>query len=203
MTSGCSAAMSARSNGRRSSQRSARLRMLRVATSRRSNGASGGGWGSGHGRGRLGRRQAAVTRLGVVQGWRVRGAVATCGGWRARPERELEQEGGALAQLGFGPDAAAMALDDMASDGKAEPGAAPSDTGPVDLVEALEDARAVRLRDPHPVVGHRREGIVPVAPHRYPDLATFGTELHRVVDQVDEHLPQPGLVAADGRHAGL
>ena len=51
----------------------------------------------------------------------------------------------------------AVGLGDVAGDGEAETGAAvPALTRPVDLVEALEDARLVRPRDAHALVGHRR-----------------------------------------------
>ena len=78
----------------------------------------------------------------------------------------------------------------------------PADARPVGLVEALEDPRPVGLRDADPVVGRRtRRRRRPRRADRDPDLAAVGAELHRVVDEVDEHLAEPLLVAAD-RAAG-
>ncbi len=43
---------------------------------------------------------------------------------RSAAQGELEEEGAAPARLAFGPDAAALRLDELAGDGKAKPGAA-------------------------------------------------------------------------------
>src|SRR6478672_4668540 len=178
MRSGWSAAISASSSGRRSSQRSARLRMLSVATSSRGiagclSGGSGGGRGPGRGR-----------RRGL-------------GG----PERDGEGERRALALLGLDADPAAVALDDVPGDRQAEPRAAPTHAGAVGLVEALEDAGPVGLRDPDPVVAYGDGDDVTLAPDADHDLAALWAELHGVVDEVHEHLAQAVLVAAHERDA--
>ena len=109
--------MSARISGSRSHQRSARLRMLSVATCRRS-------------------IDLPLGSLGV------------------RGDGQGEREGRSDALLGLDPDASIVLFHDVAGDGEAQAGAAglAADARPVDLVEALEDARLRRL------AGCRRRG---------------------------------------------
>ena len=73
--------------------------------------------------------------------------------------------------------------------------------GLVGLVEALEDPGLVGPRDADPVVLDRHDHLVVRRGHADDDLAPVGAELDRVVEEVDEHLPEPVLVAADGGHA--
>ena len=85
------------------------------------------------------------------------------------------------------------------------PGAATAaGAGAVDLVEALEDAVAVRARNARAVVLDLDEHVLLVAPDMDDDLAAGRRELDRVVDQVGQQLAQPILVANDdGRPARL
>src|SRR5215218_11415321 len=101
------------------------------------------------------------------------------------------------------PDPPAVPADDVARDGQAETGAAAADAGAVDLVEALEDAGTVRLGDADAVIRDRRSCGISFASDGDTDLPAVGAELHRVVDEVDEHLLEALLVSANRRHAGL
>ena len=160
--------MSARISGSRSGQRSARFRMLSVATC------------SGPSASWAGRCQAD--------------------GVRDR-EGERERRAGALGRLD--PDPPAVLLDDVAGDGQAEarsPAGLARGPRPVDLVEALEDRawaalRDADARDPRPTRPPRPSS----ARDRHDDLAAVRAELHRVVDEVDDDLAEPGRIATDGR----
>ena len=56
---------------------------------------------------------------------------------------------------------------------------------------------------PDPVVLDRHDDLAAgLASHPDDDVAAVGAELHRVVDEVDEDLAEPRLVAADRRQAG-
>ncbi len=99
------------------------------------------------------------------------------------------------------PIAATVALDHVPGDGQAEARAAATHAGAVGLVEPLEDAGPVGLRDPDPVVAHGDGDDVALLPDADHDLAALGAELHGVVDEVDEHLAEAVLVAADERDA--
>ena len=104
--------------------------------------------------------------------------------------------------VGLDPDPAAVLLDDVAGDRQPETGPAglAADPRPVDLVEALEDPGLGGPRDADPVVGDGDDDLVG-RPHRTltADVAAVGAELHRVVEEVDEDLAEPVLVAADRR----
>ena len=145
--------------------------------------------------------EQAVHRLLVAQaltgvpGLRVDGAAG-------RGDRDRERERRAAPFLGLDPDPAAVAFDDVARDREAESRAAAPDARPVGLVEALEDALLVRLRDARPVVDDRGDDLAAGGPHRDPHLAAVGAELDRVVDEVDEDLAEARLVGADRREPG-
>src|SRR6476646_9244149 len=158
--SGWSALMSASNSGRRSSQRSARLRMLSVAT--------------------VNLATPLVCRLD------------------GDGDRQRERERRPDPLLGFDPDPAAVLLQDVPRDRQAQAGAAAPDAGPVDLVEALEDPALVGFRDADPLVGDRDDDLAVVSPG--PDrhvAAAVGAELHRVVEEVDDDLADPSLIAPD------
>src|SRR5215471_13731505 len=80
---------------------------------------------------------------------------------------QQDPEDGALADLAFDLEHAAMAVDDVLDDGKAEPGAAhrPRARG-IDAVEALGEARYVLAPDPLAMVAHgdgeRRRTLPPL-----------------------------------------
>src|SRR3954469_7314573 len=77
------------------------------------------------------------------------------------------------------------------------PPAAPLALLRVEALELLEDPVALRGRDAEALVGHLDQARAVLAPHSQLDPPALGRVLDRVVDQVDEHLPQLVLVAAD------
>src|SRR6478752_7264407 len=158
--------MSASRSGSRSNQRSARLRMLSVATWSRS----------------------ICPSVVMVSGW----------WWRDGPR---EREGAADALGRLDPDPSSVLFDDVARDREAEPRAAgpAAEARPVDLVEPLEDPRLGRPRDAGPVIGHGHDDIRLRRLRGDHDLAAVRAELHGVVEEVDDDLPEAILVAADAR----
>ena len=162
--------MSARSSGSRSSQRSARFRMLSVATCRRSIDSF-----------ERCRRQSPV----------------------GAGDRQGERERRAGALLGLDPDPPAVLLDDVAGDRQPEtraaarPGRAPGRP----CRSARRSAPGPAFGTPTPVVLDRRRRTSPsVAPRRGPSTSPPSrAELQRVVDEVDDDLAEPRLVAADRR----
>ena len=180
--------MSASSRGSRSAQRSARLRMFSVAISRRSIDVQAPGRAACAG-------SPAVSAANLRQMARRPGT----GGDTGIANENVEPS----ALLGLHPDPSAVPLDDVARDRQPEAGPAAPEAGTVGLVEALEDPRPVDLRDPDAVIGDRRPRPRRRPAHAHPHLAAVGAELDRVVDEVDEHLAESSLVAADGRHVGL
>ncbi len=119
---------------------------------------------------------------------------------RADGQRDGERRPGALLRLDA--DRPAVPLDDVPGDREAEPGAAAARPGTVDLVEALEDPAAIPTGDPDPVVDDR-DLHAPVGladPHD--DVAAVRAELHRVVDEVDDHLAEPLGVPTKMREVG-
>ena len=102
-----------------------------------------------------------------------------------------------------------MAVDDVLDDGEAEAGAADGARARrVDPVEALGQARQMHARNPWAVVAHRERhaGAAPplpparaVAPQRDRDPPAFAAVLHRVVEQVGDHLGKLVRIAGDVR----
>ena len=171
--------MSARRSGSRSSQRSARFRMLSVAT-----------------------RSDPSPAVCPVRG-------------RSTPTDDatgsVHGERRSPPLLGLDPDPAAVPLDDVAGDRQSKPRSAAADAHPVDLVEPLEDPALVGLRDADAVVLDRQRDLVADAPNRDPDLGVavvaravrvlrVEPELQGVVEEVDDDLAEPRLVAANRRH---
>src|SRR6476661_1763836 len=76
-----------------------------------------------------------------------------------RRDRQRETEAGAAGRGGFGPDAAAVLLDDQLAEGQPEAGAR---TGAVALDEALENALAVLERDARAVVANHEVDVAAV-----------------------------------------
>ena len=175
--------MSASSSGSRSAQRSARLRMFRVATCRRS--------------------IAVRLRLAAARARRGAPGEASARG-RGRRDRDRERERRALALLGLDPDPPAVPLDDVAGDRQPEARSRrpPRSAGTVDLVEALEDPRPVGLRDPDAVVRDRRHDLRR-RPRRTRDPTSppSGLNLTALWTRLTNDLAEPRLVAADRRQA--
>ena len=119
--------------------------------------------------------------------------------------RDPEPEGAAEPRHAVHGDLAAHQLHQLARDGEPEPGAAalPGDRG-VDLGEALEEPALGLLRDADAGVAHRH--LEPPAPRLVVEARHHAAglgELHRVADEVHQHLPEPGGVADHRRrHPG-
>ena len=90
---------------------------------------------------------------------------------------------------------AAVGLDDGFDERQAEP-ETPLGSALVAAVEPFPDARQLVGGNARSGVGHRDEGAGAVATGRNVNLSVGGRVLHRVVDEVGEHLPQPGAIAA-------
>src|SRR5205823_7064606 len=67
----------------------------------------------------------------------------------------------------------------------------------VEAVELVEDPLALRARDAEPLVGHLDLALAVLRIDPDLDLAALGRVLDRVVDEVDEHLPELVRVAED------
>src|SRR5262249_44968554 len=94
---------------------------------------------------------------------------------------------------GGGDDLSAMRLADLLGDAEAEPGVGAELLARRALaVKAVEDGDELVGRNAGPLVRHDRSHHVAVAPHLDADLAAGRAEGQRVVDQVAEHLRQPG-----------
>ncbi len=90
-----------------------------------------------------------------------------------------------------------MLFDNVPRDRQAEPGP----TGrlhahpcPVDLVEPFEDPRLRGPRDADPMIVHGRNQLAVRGTNPDHDIAAARAELDRVVEEVDEHLPEACLV---------
>ncbi len=108
-------------------------------------------------------------------------------------------EGGALAGGAGGPDAAAVLVDDAATDGEAEAGAAQgAGVGGVALLEAVEDVFELVGGDAAALVADLDEGfaVVEIAGGEV-DLAAGGRELDGVRDEVVERLQDAVGVGPD------
>src|SRR5579884_527116 len=115
--------------------------------------------------------------------------------------RQGEIKRATLARLGLGPDAAAVALDDLAADGQADAGAGvlllrvqPLEDDEDALQVLRVDADAVVTNPEQPLAAPRRAAGADVD-HRPGGAA----ELQRVADQVLEQLHQLRRVALDAR----
>src|SRR4029078_1810430 len=129
--------------------------------------------------------------------------VMVSGWWWRDGQREREGAADALGRLD--PDPPSVLFDDVARDRETEPRAAgpAAEARPVDLVEPLEDQCLGRARDPGPVIGHGHDDIRLRRLRGDHDLATIRAELHGVVEEVDDDLPETILVATVARQARL
>src|SRR5262249_22451447 len=119
-----------------------------------------------------------------------------------RRRRQLEQERRAFAGLRLQPDVAAHAADELVADVEAEPGTADA-AGHlrVDAVELLEDAALLVDGDPEALVANVEDHVALVRLDADLDHAAIRRVLDRVLDEVDEHLPDLVAVGLDERHA--
>src|SRR4029077_17147084 len=104
--------------------------------------------------------------------------------------RQLEDEHRALAPVRLGPDASAHAVDQLSTDVEAETGPAhPAGHLGVGAVELLEDLLLVLGRNPEPLVPDVEAEKAVALLDADLDAAAVGGVLDRVLDEVDEHLP--------------
>src|SRR5215467_2065464 len=155
-----------------------------------------------------GRQGHAVRRCGRADGLTLMVCRAS---WRllvrlgARGQLHLKRR--SFARRRLHPDAAAMHLHDLLGDGEAKAGTALGfGKRTVDLVELIEYAGLLLLRDPWPRVRHGDGEMTVDRLRRDAYLAGVG-ELDGVADEVEEHLGEALLVAKpDGqglRNLGL
>ncbi len=165
-------------------------------------------------------------RLGVRPGQALDGGplVARAGLRGLGAQRQVERERGARAQLALGVDLAAEQPGDLAADRQAEAGTAVlAAGGAVGLLERLEDLPQLVAGDTDAGVGdgegdqlvvraldgaglqqslaHVRRDLPAGRADREVDGARVG-ELHRVGDQVAQHLLEPLLVGVQGDRQG-
>src|SRR5262245_15273550 len=108
---------------------------------------------------------------------------------------ELHLEGRAFSESGLHPDAAAVHLDDLLGDREAEAGAAfRLGVRVVHLMEVLEDARSVLLRNTGTGVGDSHGEVTVRGGGADADFAGVG-ELDGISDEIEEDLRQTLLVA--------
>ena len=120
-----------------------------------------------------------------------------------------EPKGRPLPELAVHADLAPHQPHQLARDGQTQARAAmPAGRRVVQLFELLEQAGLVFGSDAHTRIAHREAqqhaiGLALQQLHRQHHLALVG-ELHRVVAQVDQHLPQAqGVAQQPGRHGGV
>lgn len=124
------------------------------------------------------------------------------GGNRGGIPGEGEAEGGALAGIAFGPDFAAMGLDDVLHDGEAETGAALfAGSRGIHAVEAFEDAVQGFAGDAGSVVGDPEFGAggTGIGLGANGDAAAGAAVLDGVVDEVEKDLLKAVEVHAEGK----
>src|SRR5262249_32984699 len=110
-------------------------------------------------------------------------------------DRQLHLKRRTFAERRLHPNAAAMHFDNLLGDGEAKPRTAfRLGVRAVDLVELLEDARLVLLRDAGPGVGHTQGEMAIAGSGGDAYLAGVG-ELDGIAHQVEQHLSETLLVA--------
>src|SRR5260370_16020072 len=93
-----------------------------------------------------------------------------------------EMELRTLTHFALDPDAAAVNFDKVLGNGEPQPGAADfAGTGHIDAVEALEDARLVRLRDADAGIRNRESYFGAFRPSADQNLAARRRVLHRII----------------------
>jgi hypothetical protein len=116
-----------------------------------------------------------------------------------RAARQGEREGAPLTQLAGHRQLATHAPRQVAADGQAEPHPlVTAAEAPVHLHEGLEDGVQHVGRDADAGVAHVHVHLAALPLARHAHGAVGIGELHRVGEQVDEHLHQLGPVGADG-----
>src|SRR5262249_5960311 len=125
------------------------------------------------------------------------GLVSSCPSHPVRgSDRQLHVKRRTFAERRYDPDAAAVHLHNLLGNGEPQPGAALGlGVGAVDLVELLEDARLVLLRNTGPGVGHT-EGEVAVAGGSGDAYLAGVRELDGVAHQVEQDLGEALLITA-------
>ncbi len=125
-------------------------------------------------------------------------------GQRLRLERQGHAELAAPAgERAAHLDPSAVQLDEAAHERQADPEAAlRAIDRALDLREEFEDPRMQRGRDADPRVAHADERFLPAVGspdglQRHPDRAPGRGELRRVVEQVADHLREPGQIPGD------
>src|SRR6266508_5505746 len=102
------------------------------------------------------------------------------------------------------PDPAAVKLDQPLGEREPEAGTfRPIIGADARLLELLEDPLAVLEGDPRPCVRDRDPHLSVRASGRDPDVAALRGELDRDREQVEDHLPDPALVALDEVDPGV
>src|SRR5439155_7387851 len=116
---------------------------------------------------------------------------------RPRPRRKRERERAPLARLALDPDAAAVQLDESFGQRQSEACPFPLVGAGLRLLELLEDPFLILGCDAGPRVGNQYAHLT-VEPRRLEiDVPARRRELHRVRKEVEDHLPNPPLVALD------
>ena len=106
----------------------------------------------------------------------------------------------AFAELRLDPDRPVHPADELAADVEAEAGAAdPTGHVRIEAVELLEDPAVLGGGDPEPAVVDREADRTVAVRDRERDEPALGRVLDRVVDEVDEHLPELAGVRDDVR----
>src|SRR5437879_10552982 len=106
-----------------------------------------------------------------------------------------EAEPRAAAGPVLAPDAAAVGLDDGATDRQPEAGAAAR----ADAVELVEDLLLLTGRQAGPAVGDLHDDLVALAARLHVDRLAGRRVLGRILDQVDEHLLDEQAIQVHGR----
>src|ERR1039457_3278556 len=106
-------------------------------------------------------------------------------GCRLLVRRKLHAEDASASELALDLDRAALELHDVLDDGEAEAGSRPRlRTGPVDLIEALEDAVLLRPRNARTLIGDRENRGSNRRHRAESDDASVRGKLDRVVDEI-------------------
>src|SRR5919202_2307293 len=112
-------------------------------------------------------------------------------------QRQPDHEAGALRLRGLHLDRAVVCRHDGLH--QVQPDAEAATCPLVGVVEALEHLLPILGGDTTAVVDHLHDGNVALAPRADVDTAWAGPVLHRVGDQVQQHLLQAARVAAHGQ----
>src|SRR5581483_1250734 len=124
----------------------------------------------------------------------------TIAGLRGRSQRDGERKAAALAGRALQRQLSALQLHQAAGERQPEPGALFAHGGAAELLERLEDPLLFRGRDADPGVRDDDLHHALDQPRRGVHASTLGRELHRVGEQVVEHLAELPLVGVDAGH---